>query len=212
MASGASVCRIDSNANLPIAAEKLTADASNTPPRTPPSTAVTVPATAMIDKAPISMVSSRIRLRRNGATPLPAMVSKLAKAIDRPNQISPASWRRNQKNRWKKVKPTVARASNIADEASSTAGACSSARSDRSADRAATTSRGKRVADISATPKIAAEYSSVGVAPNSFCSAAAGSTAANPMSPEISPSFELASTNSSSLRTVDGTSALFEIA
>ena len=166
----------------------------------------------MIARAPTNIVSSRMRLRRYGAMPLPAIVSKLAKAIDKPNQISPASCRRNQKNRWKKVKPTVARASSMADEASTTAGACSSARSERSADRAATTSRGRRVADMSATPKIAAEYNNVGVAPNSFCSAAAGSTAAKPTNPEIRPSFEFASTSSSSLRTVDGTSALFEIA
>jgi hypothetical protein len=110
------------------------------------------------------------------------------------------------------VKPTAARASSIADEANTTAGACSSARSLRPADRAATTSRGSRVAATSATPKMAAEYSRVGVAPNSFCSAAAGSTAANPTNPEMSPSLEFASTSSSSVRTTDGTSALFEIA
>jgi hypothetical protein len=166
----------------------------------------------MITRAPTSIVSSRMRLRRKGATPLPAIVSRLANAIDNPNQIRPASCLRNQKNRWKNVNPTVALASSIADEASTTAGACSSARSVRSADRAATTSRGSRVADMSATPKIAAEYSSVGVAPNSFCNPAAGNTAANPTKPEINPSFEFASTSSSSLRTVDGTSALFEMA
>jgi hypothetical protein len=212
LASGASLCRIDSKANLPIAAEKLTDDANRTPPSTPPSTDVPAPATAMIASAATNIVSSRIRLRMNGAMALPAMVSKLAKAIDRPNQMRPASWRRNQKNKWKNVNPTVARASSIADEASTTAGACSSAFSDRPAERAATTSRGNLVADISATPKIAAEYSRVGVAPKPFCRPAAGSTAAKPTRPEIRPSFEFASTNSSSLRTVDGTRALFEIA
>ncbi|MCU1359739.1 MAG: hypothetical protein JWN99_1028 [Ilumatobacteraceae bacterium] len=158
------------------------------------------------------MVSSRMRCRSCGAMALPAMVSRLAKAIDRPNQTSPASWRRNQKNRWKNVKPTAARATSMADDASTTAGACSSAFSVRPADRAATTSRGSRVAYTSARPKMAAEYKRVGVAPTVFCSAAAGSTATKPTTPEMRPSFEFASTNSPSVRTTDGTSALFEIA
>ena len=194
-----------------MAAEKLTEPASSTPPSTPPNTAVPTPAPAMMASALTSMVCSRIRLRMRGARALPAMVNRLAKAIDRPNQISPASWRLNQKNRWKNVKPTLARASIIADEASTTLDECSSARSVRPAEREATTSRGNLVAAMNAATKMAAEYSNVGVGPTS-CNSPAGNTAMNPTRPEIRPSFELASTNSSSLRTTEGTSALFEMA
>jgi hypothetical protein len=52
----------------------------------------------------------------------------------------------------------------------------------------------------------------VAVAPRVFCRIPAGITATAPMSPEIRPSFELASTNSASLRTTVGTRALLEMA
>ena len=71
---------------------------------------------------------------------------------------------------------------------------------------------GSPVAITSATQKMAAEYSSVDVVPMVFCNATAGSTAAKPTMPEMRPSFEFASTSSSSVRTTLGTSALFEIA
>ena len=91
-ASGASRCRIDSNASRAMAAEKLTAPASINPPTTPPSTAAPVPPSAISPSAPMSIVSSRSRARISGASALPAMVSRLAEPSDRPNHTSPASW------------------------------------------------------------------------------------------------------------------------
>ena len=43
--------------------------------------------------------------------------------------------------------------------------------------------------------------------PSVICSRPAGTTASVPTTPAITPSFELASTNSVSLRTTEGTSA-----
>ena len=110
------------------------------------------------------------------------------------------------------MKPTLARSSSIVFDASTTRSECSSTSSARPAPRAAITSRGRRLAITNATPKITAEYSSVAVAPIVFCRMPAGTTATAPTSPEISPSFEFASTSSASVRTTVGTSALFEIA
>lgn len=165
----------------------------------------------MIASEPVSMVSSAMRSRSRGASALPAIVSSAATTSDRPNQANPLSWSRYQKNRWKNVNPTLARMSSIAVDASTTRLEWSSATSELPASRDATTSRGRRVADTNATAKIAAEYSRVAVGPMVFCIAAAGSTATNPTRPEMRPSFEFASTSSSSLRTTLGTSALFEI-
>jgi hypothetical protein len=50
-----------------------------------------MPATAMMASDPTNIVCSRMRLRMSGAMALPTMVNRLAKAIDRPNQMSPAS-------------------------------------------------------------------------------------------------------------------------
>lgn len=96
--------------------------------------------------APIIIVSSRSFDRMSGASALPAMVSRLAEPSDNPNHTSPASWWRNQKNRWKNVNPTDARTSSIAVDASTTPSEWSSSCSVRSAERGATTSRGSRVA------------------------------------------------------------------
>jgi hypothetical protein len=190
----------------------LTEPASNIPAITPPRTAVPKPASAMTAIAPMSMVSSRSFERMNGARALPVIVSRLAKPSERPNHTRPASWARNQKNRWKKVKPALALNSNIAFEARFTRSECNSARSSRPAVPAAITSRGSRVAATKANPKMAAAYNSVASAPTVFCSIAAGMIAIAPIRPEIRPNFELASTNSSSVRTTVGTSALLEMA
>ncbi len=55
-----------------------------------------------------------------------------------------------------------------------------------------------------------APYQSVAGAPASFSRMPAGTTATAPVMPEIRPSFEFASTSSSWVRTVDGTSADFD--
>lgn len=156
LASGASRCTTASNASRPIAAAKFTEPASNMPEITPPSTDVPNPATAITDSAATSIVSSRSFERTSGATALPVMVSRLAKPSERPNQTRPASWARNQKNRWKNVKPALARRSSIAVEASTTRSEWSSTSSSRPAERAAITSRGSRVAATNANPKMAA--------------------------------------------------------
>ena len=160
----------------------------------------------------MTIVSSRTRERMSGAEALPTMVRIAAKPSDRPNHTSPASWWRTQKNRWKKVNPTLARTSSIAFDASTTVSECSSRRSSLPAVRPATTSRGSRVAAVNAKTKIAAEYSNVAVGPIVFCMIPAGTIAQKPTRPEISPSFEFASTSSSSVRTTLGTSALLEMA
>lgn len=182
------------------------------PDTTPPTKVVATPAAASSPTAPTSMVSSRNRARSSGATALPVIVSRLAKPSDRPNHTSPADWARNQKNKWKNVNPAAARNNIIVLAASTTWSECSSTCSSRPAPRAAITSRGRRVAITNATPKMIAAYSRVAVGPSVFCSRPAGTIATAPTRPEISPSFEFASTSSSSLRTTVGTSALFEIA
>lgn len=155
-ASGASRWTIASNARRPIAAEKLTDPASSIPLTTPPRKAVPSPATAISTSAATSIVSSRSRDRISGAVALPVIVSTLANPSERPNHTSPASCARNQKNRWKNVKPTPARSSIIALEASTTRSACSSTVSSVPGSRAAITSRGSRVAATNATAKITA--------------------------------------------------------
>jgi hypothetical protein len=156
-ASGASCCTVDSNARRPIEAAKFTMPANNRPATTPPTSVARRPVAAITLSAPIIIVSSRTRRRTRGAIALPVMVSKLAKPSDRPNQIKPASWARNQKKRWKKVNPTPALINSIAVDASTTRSECSSMRSARLADRVAIASFGRRVAATKATTKIDAE-------------------------------------------------------
>ena len=155
-ASGASRCTTASNASRPIAAAKFTEPARSIPDTTPPSTAVPSPASASSDSAETSIVSSRTRERISGATALPVIVNRLAKPSDRPNHTRPASCARNQKNRWKKVNPALARSNSIAFDARTTRSELSSASSVRSAERSAITSRGRRVAARKAAQKITA--------------------------------------------------------
>jgi hypothetical protein len=74
----------------------------------------------------------------------------------------------------------------------------------------ATTSDASLVAANNAAPKRMAPYHRVAGAPETLRRMPAGTTATAPVMPEIRPSLELASTSSSCVRTVDGTSADFE--
>jgi hypothetical protein len=139
-----------------MAAAKFTEPASSMPLTTPPRNAVPNPAAATTTRAATSIVSSRRRARMCGAVALPVIVRRLAKPSASPNQTSPASWARNQKNRWKNVNPTPARSSIIAFEASTTRSAWSSTVSSAPGSLDAITSRGRRVAATNATPKITA--------------------------------------------------------
>lgn len=139
-----------------MAAAKFTEPASSMPLTTPPRNAVPNPATATTTSDEMSIVSSRMRALMCGAVALPVIVSRLAKPRARPNHTRPASCSRNQKNRWKNVKPTPARRSIIAFEASTTRSAWSSTASSAPASRVAIASRGSRVAATNATPKITA--------------------------------------------------------
>ena len=114
LACGASCWTIDSKPMRPMAAARFSAPASSTPAGGPPSTAATPPATTPIERASVSMRSSVVRARSRGARMLPSIEPSADTATASANQNVPADTLRNQKARWKKRKPTLARRSVIA--------------------------------------------------------------------------------------------------
>ncbi len=158
------------------------------------------------------MVSSRTRSRNNDATALPNIAASADTPTTAPNHSAPWSCDRNQNARWKKVNPTMPRNTVIAIAPSCTFDECSSVVSAASASCDATTSGLKRVAATNAPQNRIAPYTSVAGAPISVSRMPAGITATAPVIPAIRPSFEFASTSSSSERTVEGTMADFDTA
>ena len=213
LACGASRWTMLSNASRPTAAAKLTTTASPTPAATPPSSAA--------DDA-----GDRRQRQRAGEHHLLAGRAGAAAARSRcrPSRRAPTGRRprrttpcpavcvRSQNARRKNTNPTLARSTTIA-----TAASCRPGRVQlhplgrllgRGGDDVGRQPGGARQGDGEQRrrSRSASPQPSTGVS----WSSAAGMTATNPVSPAITPSFELASTSSASVRTTDGTSACFD--
>jgi len=108
------------------------------------------------------------------------------------------------------MKPAVPRRISIATQANCRLVVVASTLAADGSSGRITSSRGSCNDSNRATPNTAAPYSSVADVPTPTWSTTAGITAAVPATPAISPSLELASTSSVSLRTTAGTSADFD--
>jgi len=152
-AFGASRCTMLSNPSRPSAATKLTTHASAIPATGEPKAARPMPAAALTINAACSIVSSRSFERTFEASALPAIVASADAPTAAPNRAVPLSKVRNQKARWKKVKPTFARSTVMAIAPARSDGDRSSNRSSSPAADAATTSGASRRAEKNASTK-----------------------------------------------------------
>ena len=170
-----------------------------------------MPEMAVRPSAPMKICSSWAFLRNSGATALPIITPTVTIAIAMPTSAVPASFVFSQNASKKKQNPTEARSSAIALAARMIPADFSSTFSSRVAFLAATTSRGSRNAKTNAITKKIAPATSAPSTPNTALANPATAAPPKPNTPAMSPSLELASTRSASLRTTEGTSADFEM-
>ena len=163
--------------------------------------------------APASIASSRDRpAEPSGEMALPAIVPSADSPTATANHAVPAVCVRSQKARRKNTNPTLARSTSIA-----TAASCKPDRVQLHPSRPAARAwppRRRRAAGWRSPGRRRRTPRSRSASPSPLAgvswSRAAGMTARNPVSPAITPSLELASTSSASVRTTDGTSACFD--
>ena len=210
LASGASRCTIESKAcfaALPVAPTVMESMAA---PSRPPTTAVITPTTPVMTSAPTMMCSSVASLRTRGAATAPQKKPIWAEAATRPSSHrAPFSLMENASMNDRK--PTMPRIEPMADDAATMPALRSSCFSTSPGGSAATVVGGICRANTVPMPNTTAPRATLQPPPPSLSRMPPGTAAATTASADSTVSLELASTSSSSLRTVPGTTALLEI-